>query len=144
LQQELRRIKWLALDLDNTLHDQVRASRRGMESVYERIGESTGVARDALEAEYAGILAAHTVDAFISGHSAAEYRRRRFSALLDRFGVSVPTADDLVAIYTEALGRTLVPFDDVIPALDLARGAGLRIAIVSEGPHDAQLWTLER
>jgi 2-haloacid dehalogenase/putative hydrolase of the HAD superfamily len=72
--------------------------------------------------------------------SREQYRQRRFAEPFDRLGLS--PREGLVAqlnqLFMTCVNDSPQLYDDVWPALDRVRAAGLRIAILTNGPSDGQ------
>ncbi|KAJ5833730.1 hypothetical protein N7474_002041 [Penicillium riverlandense] len=119
---------WFGFDLDDTLHEFGAASGQASIAVFERIHALTGATVSGLEETYTDILRTSTTNAFTDGRSSAEYRRERFSRLLQAHGVAeVVHVKSLLDILF--YGRCMTE--------------GKKILIVTEGPQDAQVWTLQ-
>ncbi|CAL5871812.1 uncharacterized protein PFLUO_LOCUS6065 [Penicillium psychrofluorescens] len=136
--------KWFSFDLDDTLHEFRAASGQASAAVFERIYALTGTTISALEATYADILRASTTNAFTDGRSSAEYRRERFSRLLKAHGVAeLVDVESLLDTYQSSLKGYLKLKPDARSLLRTLHGQGKKILVVTEGPQDAQLWTLQ-
>ncbi|TEA12982.1 Pyrimidine 5'-nucleotidase YjjG [Colletotrichum sidae] len=137
---------WFGFDLDDTLHEFRRASSgatsQTLEVVYQRYETATADLKDA----YAEILRDKTLNAFSDGKTSFEYRRDRFAALLERFSLpqDADFLSELLAIYEEALARSLLLKDGALSLLSTLRRVGKKIAVVTEGPQDAQERTVEQ
>ena len=138
-------LRWIGFDLDETLHRFRRASGRAAEAVFVAVERESGVAVAELGTAYGEILAAARSRHFTEAKTSREYRAERFRALLGRFGID-PSGqlDRLLGIYDSTLGEALELKPGAGEALRAARGAGLAVMIVSEGPQDAQDTTVER
>ncbi|KAK0661712.1 hypothetical protein DIS24_g2440 [Lasiodiplodia hormozganensis] len=120
-----------------------------------------------LRALYTTILKAKTANAFADGatRTSDDYRKERFAALLRAAGLSLappssspsppPSVSDspndelesspfltaLAATYKTALRASLALKPGAAPLLRALKARGRRV-VVTEGPRDAQLWTL--
>jgi putative hydrolase of the HAD superfamily len=140
-------LRWVAFDLDDTLHGFRRASGRAAEAVFAEVERRRGIAADRLRDAYGEILRGAQSAGFTRDRTAREYRVERFGALLGRFGLSKqgePGLDRLLDVYDAALGEELELTEGAAEALSAARWAGLSTMVVSEGPADAQALTIER
>lgn len=136
---------WIGFDLDDTLHFYRKATSAAMAAVFARLGHHLGVPSIVLEASYRTILATTTRDAFADGRDARSRREERFYLLMQSVGVSdSDILADLVAMYEPSLERALELRPGVAEVLCAIRQRTVPIAVVSEGPHDAQEWTLRK
>jgi putative hydrolase of the HAD superfamily len=140
-------LRWVAFDLDDTLHGFRRASGRAAEAVFAEVERRQGFPADRLHEAYGEILQLAQSAGFALERTAREYRAERFAAMLDRFGPpkqGEPGMDRLLDAYDAALGEELELTEGAAEALSAARWAGLSTMVVSEGPADAQALTIER
>ncbi|KAJ5993045.1 hypothetical protein N7451_008769 [Penicillium sp. IBT 35674x] len=137
--------KWFGFDLDDTLHEFRKASGHASSSVFEAIAEEIpGVTTDELASTYLGILRSKTAGAFTDGKTSEGYRRERFSHLLQAHG-SEPTEawlESLSAIYRKSLKEALELKAGSRQLLEILKSLGKKVIVVTEGPHDAQKWTI--
>ncbi|KAJ5525036.1 HAD-like protein [Penicillium frequentans] len=136
---------WLGFDLDDTLHEFRKASGHASSSVFKAIAEKTpNVTTDELASTYRGILRSKTTGAFTDGRTSEEYRRERFSHLLQAHG-SEPTEaclESLTAIYRDSLREALRLKAGSRQLLERLKSLGKKVIVVTEGPQDAQEWTI--
>ena len=87
-----------------------------------------------------------TAQAFTDGKTSDEYRRERFAVVLEKFEIPTTEAflDELVAIYKTALEGALEPKPGVVSLLGCLRSIGKKIVVITEGPQDAQEWTIQK
>jgi putative hydrolase of the HAD superfamily len=138
-------LRWVAFDLDDTLHYFKRASGSASEAVFRDIERQFGIGVDDLTKSYREILRAAQSGHFSDRKTSREYRAERFEALLAAFARDpAPALDGLLDIYDAALGEALELKPGARQALSAARRASLSVMVVSEGPHDAQTTTIER
>jgi HAD superfamily hydrolase (TIGR01549 family) len=138
-------LRWIAFDLDDTLHYFTRASTRASEAVFCDIERQFGIAVDDLDESYREILRAAQSGHFSQSKTSREYRAERFGALLGRFAQGPGTQlDRLLDVYDTALGEALELKPGARQVLMAAKRAGLSVMVISEGPHDAQEATIER
>ena len=138
-------LRWIAFDLDDTLHYFKRASSRASEAVFSDIERQLGIRVDDLDDAYREILRAAQSEHFSRGKTSREYRAERFGALLSGFAQDPgPQLDRLLDTYDAALGEALELKPGAEAVLIAAKRAGLSVMVVSEGPYDAQATTIER
>ncbi|KAE8149334.1 HAD-like domain-containing protein [Aspergillus avenaceus] len=135
---------WFGFDLDDTLHEFRRASASASTSVFIAIHNESGVAIDTLKKSYRDILRAKTASAFIDGRTSTEYRRERFTTLLQThdLNASSATIDNLLSIYQQNLREALTLKPGAMQLFKAIKGLGKKVIIVTEGPRDAQEWTV--
>jgi len=137
--------RWIAFDLDDTLHGFRRASRSAMRIVFQTITDEYGIPQTRLETAYAEILQEGTADCFVDGRTSREYRVERFQALLSKVRVVDPNfVDELVELYDYSLTRLTRIRPGARKLFEKLKLRGKKIAVVSEGPADAQRKTLDR
>jgi putative hydrolase of the HAD superfamily len=138
-------LRWIAFDLDDTLHYFKRASGQASEAVFGDIERQFGIGAGELSESYGEILRKAQSKHFSQPKTSREYRAARFGALLDGFAEEPsPQLDRLLDIYDAALDEALELKPGAREALKAARRADLSVMVVSEGPHDAQETTIER
>lgn len=137
---------WVAFDLDDTLHDFRGASSKAMARVYGEIAEQYGSSPEVLRQHYRQIVSEETRGAFADGQTSTYYRSRRMARLLAAVNVdpSPQRVARLVTLYKRALLNALRITPGAYALLRSLRTRGYRIAVISEGPSDAQEWTLQR
>ena len=113
--------------------------------LFSSIWEEFGCGVNELQAAYTGILKDAQKGAFADGRSARECRAERFGKLLIMLSI-IPHRhlEAVLDLYDEALSLNLKLKEGAKETLLAARANGLRIMVVSEGPHDAQEATLVR
>lgn len=138
---------WFGFDLDDTLHEFRKASAHAARSVFEAIQiiypESTKTIDD-LETTYREILRSKTANAFTDGRGSDDYRRERFFHLLEAHGhePSFETLEQLLVVYRTSLRAALTLKAGALSLLKLLKARGKRVIIITEGPQDAQEWTV--
>lgn len=138
-------LRWIAFDLDDTLHHFERASGQAAEAVFRQVGQRSGIGLGDLEEAYREIRREAQGGHFSQRRTSREYRAERFAALLGRFGLDPdPQMDGLLDLYDNALGEALELKPGATEALATAKRVGLSTMVISEGPHDAQAMTIER
>jgi FMN phosphatase YigB (HAD superfamily) len=138
-------LRWIAFDLDDTLHHFERASSRASVAVFCDIERQFGIGVDDLNEPYREILQAAQNRHFSRPMTSREYRAERFGTLLSRFAEDPgPRLNRLLDIYDAALDEALELKPGARQALTAAKRAGLSVMVVSEGPHDAQTTTIDR
>lgn len=137
---------WFAFDLDDTLHEFRKASSHAAEAVFEAINNRYGIPSDKSKAAYSDILSRTTAGAFSDGKSSQEYRKERFLALLDTFSICLSdeqkVLDELLDIYRAVLESSLQLKCGALSLFLHLKSLGKNIAVITEGPQDAQEWTL--
>lgn len=144
--EELNEKSWFGFDLDDTLHEFRHASSAATAKTLERISQQYGVHIASLAEEYSSILREKTLGAFSDGKTSFEYRRDRFGSLMARFSLA-PDAeflDQLLDLYESTLNESLKLKDGALELLLGLKAAGRKIAVITEGPQDAQERTLRQ
>ncbi|KAJ5223587.1 hypothetical protein N7468_008129 [Penicillium chermesinum] len=151
LQSILLAKHWFGFDLDDTLHEFRKASSQASQAVFDAIHSSRPeIFSEDLQATYQGILRSATANAFIDGRTSTDYRRERFSQLLQAYDVN-PESDpgvngeisSLLDTYKSVLKSNLATKSGVIDLMQELRRLGKKIIIITEGPADAQEWTVK-
>ena len=138
-------LRWIAFDLDDTLHYFRHASGKAAEAVFCDVEQRFGIDVSDLGDAYRRILRMAQGDHFIQPKTSREFRAERFVALLGGFGVDPePQLKRLLEIYDVTLAESLKLKPGAREALLAARRAELSTMVISEGPHDAQQTTIER
>ncbi|KAF2628249.1 HAD-like protein [Macroventuria anomochaeta] len=141
----LRKARWYAFDLDDTLHSFRKASGTAVKAVLRVLHEQSGNALEDLEAEYRRILAQGTASAFVDGKTSHQYREDRFQQLVRNFDIKLNDGQMPVLLdhYEEVLEDSLELKAGVLDLLQTLKRYGHKIAIITEGPQDAQERTVE-
>lgn len=128
----------VAFDLDGTLFDHYGASRRAVRAWLPTL--SGDDSPELVDAWFAAER--RHFPAWRDGQvSFAEQRRRRLREILDLLGLPPRSADDLDALFDEYLAvyrGEWRAFDDVAAAYEAVAAAGLRTAILTNGPEELQ------
>ena len=137
---------WFGFDLDDTLHEFRKASKAAAAEVFTYISRHSEIPTNELADSYSEILSQKTASAFTDGRTSDDYRKERFGALLEKHGLD---ADEdrlilLAALYKDALASALETKAGALTLLPYLRSIGKKIVIVTEGPQDAQEWTIKR
>ncbi|KAJ5716317.1 hypothetical protein N7493_008228 [Penicillium malachiteum] len=138
--------KWFGFDLDDTLHEFRKASSQASESVFQAIHTEHGINLDTLRPTYANILRTSTANAFTDGRSSMEYRRERFTQLLqaqNAINIEKKNIDLLLDIYQSSLQSNLALKPGVVELFRSLKQLGKNIIVITEGPADAQEWTVQ-
>ncbi|KAH7235648.1 HAD-like domain-containing protein [Fusarium tricinctum] len=139
LRSTLQTKSWFAFDLDDTLHEFRKASRAATTHCLSRLaGENSGITLQDLQEQYGIILKQGTADAFTDGKTSHDYRRARFTATLSHFGRSHNSVDELLEDYERVLVENLTLKPGAIALLEAIKASGRMIAVITEGPQDAQ------
>lgn len=135
---------WLGFDLDDTLHSFRRAATAATRDTLRLMASAHDLDTDQLQDSYAQIQRDKTAHAFCDGRTADEYRRERFACLLRAMEQPVERAalDALLAQYRATLARALERKPGALELLRAVRASGRKVLVVTEGPQDAQEWTL--
>ena len=137
---------WFGFDLDDTLHEFRKASAQASSAVFTAIHEeSPNVIIDELKSSYRDILVSTTAGAFADGRTSADYRRERFSLLLQAHGLEAQPERlaRLLEVYKSTLRAALTLKPGALQLLRRIKSLGKKVIVVTEGPHDAQQWTVE-
>jgi putative hydrolase of the HAD superfamily len=137
---------WYGFDLDDTLHEFRKASKAAAVEVFKHISSHSEIPAHELAASYSEILTQKTASAFTDGRTSDDYRKERFGALLEKHGLG---ADEdrlilLAALYKDELAIALESKAGALTLLPYLRSIGKKVAIITEGPQDAQEWTIEK
>ncbi|KAJ5702393.1 hypothetical protein N7488_009941 [Penicillium malachiteum] len=132
--------EWFGFDLDDTLHEFRKASSQASENVFEAIHTEYGINLDALRSRYANILRTSTANAFTDGRSSTEYRRERFTQLLQAHNTI--NIDSLLDIYKSSLQSSLTLKPGVVELFQSLKQLRKNIIVITEGRTDAQEWTV--
>lgn len=132
----------LLLDFDGTLVDWVRALTIGVEAGARHLAELHGldraeVASRALAIEGA-VFDSHAEGWNLGGVSAPELQQALWRRALDEYGLDDGDAAALAETHWRAEVEGYAAFDDVAALLGAARAAGIRLALVTNGPGDVQ------
>ena len=138
-------IKWIAFDLDDTLHFYRNAAGEASAAVFAYLCEEFGFDAEGLGAAYAAILKDAQTSGFAEGKTSREFRAERFGKLLASFSINPHRhLDTVLDVYGDALSRNLKLKEGAAEALRECKLSGYSVMIVTEGPQDAQETTLER
>lgn len=141
----LREAKWYAFDLDDTLHSFRKTSAAAVKAVFEVIHERSGRTLEELEVEYKRILKQGTASAFVDGKTSHQYREDRFRQLVQVYNIKLNDGqlEELVDIYEKVLTEGLELKPGVLDLLQTLKRHGHKIAVITEGPQDAQERTVQ-
>lgn len=143
----LREAQWYFFDLDDTLHDYRKASLAATTAILEKIHTDhlPQCPLPSLHSDYILILSHDTPHAFTDGKTSHQYRSARISRLLSHHNITLDNTnmEVLLSLYETVLSANLSLKSDVLPFLDLLKHHGHKIAIISEGPQDAQERAIE-
>jgi putative hydrolase of the HAD superfamily len=141
----LREAKWYAFDLDDTLHSFRKASSAAVKAVLEVIYKNSDRALEELESEYKRILTQGTSSAFVDGKTSHQYREDRFRQLLQVHNINLDDAQmqGLLSLYERVLTENLELKPGALELLQTLKRRGHKIAVITEGPQDAQERTVE-
>ncbi|KAL2786712.1 HAD-like domain-containing protein [Aspergillus keveii] len=142
--QRLASATWVGFDLDDTLHEFRNASSAASNSVIRTISEQYAMPTQLLQQKYAVILREKTSHAFADDRSSHDYRKEGFLALLESVEIA---ADDefiqgLLVTYERSLAASLKLKDGALGLLQRLKSLGKKVVVITEGPQDAQEWTV--
>jgi len=144
--EELLSKPWFGFDLDDTLHEFRKASGAATTVALSHIATQHQILLKDLKAAYKKVLARGTWNSFTDGRTSLQYRKERFANLLEMFYI-VPTSeflDILAARYKTALEQSLEIKPGAAGLLKYLKEKGKKVVVITEGPEDAQKWTLEK
>lgn len=135
---------WFGFDLDDTLHEFRRASTFASDQVFQAIHAAQNhLSIDALRYSYRVILRNATANAFTDGRTSTEYRRERFDRLLQTHGITDSLLlEHLLDVYHDSLRACLTLKDGALQLLQTLHRQGKKVIVITEGPADAQEWTI--
>lgn len=134
---------WFGFDLDDTLHEFRRASALASDQLFQAIHTAKHININTLRDDYRVILRSATANAFTDGRTSTEYRRERFDRLLQMHGVNEPPLlERLLEVYHDSLRENLTLKDGALHLLQTLHKRGKNIIVITEGPADAQEWTV--
>jgi putative hydrolase of the HAD superfamily len=135
-------LRAVIFDVDDTLVNFTRANEAGFRRYLLDVAPDLGTSEiDAAECAWNEIGGLHFADYLAGRISFQEQRRRRVRQFLEHCGLLTGAADGAegtdswFAGYLAHCDAVLVAFDDVRPALDMLRAAGLRIGALSNNTH---------
>ncbi|EUC42581.1 hypothetical protein COCMIDRAFT_39378 [Bipolaris oryzae ATCC 44560] len=152
-EEYLKTASWWFFDLDDTLHEFRKASSSAVDATLhliiqqqtqQPIPQKDTITFADLKAAYSKVLKETTSSAFTDGKTSHEYRADRFKATLKTLGLS-PTPNqitEILEVYEKILTQHLTLKPGAIPLLKFLKQQGKNVAIVTEGPQDAQQRTV--
>lgn len=137
---------WFGFDLDDTLHEFRKASKAAAAKVFHHISNESRIPVNELAISYSEILTQKTATAFTDGRTSEDYRKERFGAFLENCNLSFDGnyLILLAALYKDALESALETKAGALSLLRYLRYIGKKVVVVTEGPQDAQEWTIEK
>ncbi|KAI0479871.1 HAD-superfamily hydrolase, subfamily IA, variant 1 [Xylaria cf. heliscus] len=139
--------QWIGFDLDDTLHEFRRASSAASSKVLQAMHERYGIPLASLKDLYGQILRTSTSNAFSDGKSSSEYRTERFLAVASHFSLPLehddPFLGQLLYLYETSLKDSLELKSGALNLLRTIKRLGKKVVVITEGPQDAQEWTIE-
>lgn len=139
-----KNIKVIGFDLDDTLHYYKKASQKSIEKLLRKIAKRYDVPLGTLRVSYSKILSNMQKHHFILNQPSRMYRKTRFELLLKTFQLPINQVDWTLDEYDSLLKVNLKLKKGAIEVLHQAKSIGLKVVVVSEGPQDAQVLTIER
>jgi putative hydrolase of the HAD superfamily len=147
--EHLKSASWWFFDLDDTLHEFRIASSAAVDAALQLIAQQqaqqimpqrASVVVTDLKTAYLEVLRERTSSAFIDGKTSHEYRAERFTSAMNALKLSstMEQIAQILDIYEKTLMEQLTLKPGVISLLKLLKQQGKYIAIVTEGPQDAQ------
>ena len=135
----------IGFDLDDTLHYFKKASSAAITETLLYISENCNLSAEQLHTDYQHILQNAQNTHFTEDKPAREYRRARFEKLLKQNQISPHIyIESVLDKYDAALAQNLVLKEGAFEILRMAKEAGKKTVIITEGPQDAQALTIER
>ncbi|KAJ3485481.1 hypothetical protein NLG97_g6808 [Lecanicillium saksenae] len=136
---------WVGFDLDDTLHEFRRASSTATDQALAKISGAYNIPMPELNQEYAKILQLKTANAFSDGKTSFDYRKERFSLVLERFSLPYDAhfMHFLLETYETAISASLELKCGALGLLSTVKNMGKKIAVITEGPQDAQERTVK-
>ncbi|HEY3556336.1 MAG TPA: HAD family hydrolase [Kribbella sp.] len=137
-------MKAVVFDLDNTLFDHSGSAERGLRGWVAGLGV---VPTDALVAEWF-VIEDRVYPAWLAGELSHQgQRRQRMREFLPLLGIEVPGTDagldEVFDGYLRLYRDSWVAYPDARPALEVARGNGWRIGVLTNGSTKQQNAKLE-
>jgi putative hydrolase of the HAD superfamily len=143
----LNRYKWFYFDLDGTLHDFVYASTKANECAVRILSDTYKINyTDALSA-YNRLFKNSQKTHFVNNLSSNENRLLRFDGLIHEYsdsGISPFFRFEMLHEYNMNFSKNIAPFKNILKLFVLLKQRGKKIAIISEGPQDAQEFVLQQ
>ena len=138
----------LLLDFDGTLVDWLGALEAGVRAAAAQLGRRYGLDPDEVAARTlafeAEVFESHAEGWNLGGIGAPELHQAIWRRALGEYGLDDQQAEFLSAAQWQAELAAYRAFDDVAAFLDAAAGAGIRLALVTNGPGGVQRAKLER
>ncbi len=138
--------EWITFDLDDKLHHFKKASSKVMLDIYKHLEALHSVDINTAMQKYQEILSQCTRDAFTSGMNSYYYRSERMRLLIKNLnlGTNETLVAKLVNIYKDSLLNYLELVHGAKNTLTEISNRDYSIAVVTEGPQDAQEWTIRK
>lgn len=135
----------IGFDLDDTLHFFKQASTAASQIAVLSVAERASMPFGQLNELYKIELLKVQKQNFTANRPSKEYRAERFKPLLSAAGLK---EDDhlewILGIYKNALAENISIKPGVIELLTTVKGLGIKTVVISEGPMDAQEWTIKQ
>jgi putative hydrolase of the HAD superfamily len=138
LGESLRTKQWFGFDLDDTLHEFRNASGAATTHCLTIIANQYSIPLKDLQERYREVLKQETGNAFVDGKSSHDYRRHRLAATLGHFSLGHELIEQLLEDYEKVLVQNLKLKAGAKELLQAIKTSGRKIAIITEGPQDAQ------
>ncbi|ATY59805.1 Haloacid dehalogenase-like hydrolase [Cordyceps militaris] len=136
---------WIGFDLDDTLHEFRQAASTATDKVLAEISRLHNIPMPALKQEYSKVLQLKTANAFSDGKTSFDYRRERFTLVLEHFSLPYDAhfITWLLETYEATLSESLELKCGALGLLSAVKKIGKKIVVITEGPQDAQERTIE-
>ncbi|KAM3448666.1 hypothetical protein MY3296_007558 [Beauveria thailandica] len=136
---------WIGFDLDDTLHEFRKASSMATNEVLAIMSRQYNIPMPALKQKYSRVLQLKTANAFSDGKTSFDYRKERFSLVLEHFALSYDTQfmTLLLETYQATLSASLELKCGALGLLSTLKNVGKKIVVITEGPQDGQERTVE-
>ncbi|KAF1842874.1 HAD-like protein [Cucurbitaria berberidis CBS 394.84] len=151
LHNSLRHSAWFVFDLDDTLHEFRKAASAAVTATLQLIIDQAGenhsnlsVSVSVLKTEYSSILRQKTSAAFVDGKTSHQYRAERFAIVMLNFNIkwTEEQMQNIQACYKVTLTLHLELKRGALELLATLKRQGKKIAVITEGPQDAQERTI--
>ena len=141
------RANWIGFDLDGTLHDFSGAATAAVEAVVEEVERfCRGVEHSELITVHRRLAKQDAEAAFTEGWRSEVYRKRRFERIVKETKVQAAEGliDQLLEVYEREMMKHLELVDGAQEVVDWLCNQRYSIAVITEGPEDAQVRAIRR
>jgi putative hydrolase of the HAD superfamily len=135
---------WLGFDLDDMLHCFRSASSTTSLAVFSDIYERHNTPVTILANVYPAIPKEKTRSAFTDNRTLTEYWKECFAALLKAYNLPSLDLSRRASSLQDRSAAALTPKPGALELFKQLKARGKNTVIVTEGPRDAQKWTVEQ